>query len=112
MRAVILAQLRGLVVRWRQESETMSRRGAAWTAGAVTSCADDLSTTLDQLEKDTRMLTVRQYATLHHVNTATVRKWIARDEIPGAEKMGDGGWRIPASAKRERQRRPLLRDAS
>lgn len=109
MRALILSQIRGLVARWRDESDLHARRGAAPTAAAVTSCADELTATLDALEKDTRMLTVRQFATARHVNAATVRKWIARGELPGAEKMGDGGWRIPASAQRAR-RTTLLRN--
>lgn len=46
-------------------------------------------------------LSLSQYATANNVSTRTVKRWLADDELPGAEKdQFTNEWRIPAHATR------------
>jgi len=46
-------------------------------------------------------LSLSQYATAHNVSTRTVKRWLADEELPGAEKdQFTNEWRIPAHATR------------
>ena len=47
----------------------------------------------------TLVLTVRQFAALHHVHPITVGLWCRSGRLPGAKKIGRD-WIIPASAQR------------
>lgn len=41
-----------------------------------------------------------QFAQLHRVDPRTVQRWLQAGEIPGATKLPDGRWQIPADAMR------------
>lgn len=49
----------------------------------------------------TEMLSIVDYAERQGINARTVKRWLAADELPGAEKDPfTGAWRIPANATR------------
>lgn len=53
-------------------------------------------------EFNSHRLSLSQYATAHNVSTRTVKRWLADDELPGAEKDPfTNEWRIPAHATRQ-----------
>jgi len=41
-----------------------------------------------------------QFAHIHRVDARTVQRWCKAGEVPGAVKLPDGGWQIPADAMR------------
>jgi hypothetical protein len=45
-------------------------------------------------------LDAAQFARMNYVDTRTVQRWCAKGEVPGAVKLPDGGWQIPADAMR------------
>lgn len=48
------------------------------------------------------MLSLSQYATAHGISTRTVKRWLADEQLPGAEKDAfTGEWQIPAHATRQ-----------
>lgn len=52
-------------------------------------------------EQDTRIITAAEFAELHNVKPATLRRWLDAGEIPGAYKSPNterGVWLLPASA--------------
>jgi hypothetical protein len=70
-------------------------------ADTLTYCAASLRETARQAEAARRTLSTTEYARLHSVSPATVRKWIARGEL-SAELNDAGDWRIPRTSQRRK----------
>lgn len=112
MRDIVFGQAKGLAAQWRQEAA--QRRGRTKVdpaADALDSCAAELDATLAAIERDTKPLTVAQYAKQVGAYPGSVRKWIVRGQLT-AEKNAAGDWLIPRGARREigaAKRAPLKR---
>lgn len=101
MRDLYLPPLREKAKAWRVEADQRRRRVPGDPAAAtLESCADELEKEVERLDREKAYLTVAEFAHVQGVDPSSVRKWVARAELEGAEKGPDGEWRIPRDSKR------------
>lgn len=105
MLAVIPTSLRDIPARWRQRvAERRVLTSVDPAADALELAAKELEDAITKAAAVDAMITVEEYANPRGIGPATVRKWCARGEMPGAAKNDAGHWMIPVHAVRPRKR--------
>lgn len=104
MRDVFSAAITEVCDSWTKEAQQRRARTPNDDGAALLeSCASELRSRIEQVERETAYLTVAQYAAeWGPVNEATVRRLCAANLIEGAIKGPDNEWRIPRNAKRRK----------
>lgn len=87
---------------WRREAESLERRGLQEPADVLRSCAEDAEQAVREWEME--VLTLDQAAEESELTRATLRKKVARGEIPNAGKRND-----PKVLRRDVPKRKPLR---
>ncbi len=71
--------LDGLAAQWREDAETLRRRGATAQAVLLESCADELATVLR--ERDLEALTIQQASEESGYSYSALQKMVAKGEL-------------------------------
>jgi DNA-binding transcriptional regulator YiaG len=107
---VVIAQIRGLSKAWEDDAKKMKRISQVNPVADTRAYdASELSSLLDQIEKDTEQLTTAQFAKMHKTTPQTVTAW-ARDKKIPAIPRGARGYLIPRSAIPPRRRATKKRE--
>lgn len=86
---------------WEREAQSQRRMSPTNpVADTLAYCAADLRERAKQADAARRTCATAEYARTHGVAPATVRKWCARGELPGATRTVGGDWCIPFTATR------------
>jgi excisionase family DNA binding protein len=97
----VFAQLRGVAEGWSREATRRRQISAVDpVADALTHCASELGEQLRQLDADTALLSVEDYAAARHVTPQTVRAWIRHGELEAVRT--ERGYRIRRVARRRK----------
>jgi hypothetical protein len=100
VRDVLIAAARQLADQWK--AEAAGRFTPHDVANALTTCASELVAEIDRVDRETRLLTVEQYAAAHGDHPSSVRRWCLRGELD-ATRNDAGDWMIVRGARRRRK---------
>jgi excisionase family DNA binding protein len=75
-------------------------------AEAIQHCAQRLAELAQKIEAETAYLSVTQYAALHGVRAATVRRWIRHGELLATQTLG-GDYIVSSTAVRRKRLRKV-----
>ncbi len=75
-----------LAAQWRDEADTLRRRGAEVQAVALESCADELERELDSLENE--LLSIKEAAAESGYSEETLRRRVRKGEIGAVRSNG------------------------
>lgn len=108
---VVLTQIRGVARGWQREAADMKRITPTNPVADTTEYrASELLSVVEQIEKDTQLLTTAQFAKLHRKTPQTVTGWVRDKKVPGIPGP-NGGYLIPRSAPAPTGRRRAKRGA-
>jgi hypothetical protein len=100
MRDIVLSTARQKITAWRSEAfARLQRSQLDGGAQVLNSCALELEKALDEVDDQTKLLTVEQYAKEFNHVPSTVRRWCLRGELP-AERNLAKDWEIQRNARR------------
>lgn len=101
MTGIVIPKVREIAEFWEKEAaQRKARTPNDPAAETLASCASELKAKLEQIDRETALLTVGQYAAAHDVDPSTVRRLCGRGLLEGAIKGAGNEWHIPRDARR------------